>query len=133
VEKTLQDRQSEARLGGTPGIVNKIQAYVRLTLSNHPYKNSFEVSITLICSSLELTAICTSFQQIDKTYFWPQCFYLIRAGHIQEAVQLAQSVKHAFSNTDRNIHRWLEEWANSPDMRYALFFTNGWRQPDTLR
>lgn len=46
VEKTLQDRQSEARLGGTPGIVNKIQAYVRLTLSNHPYKNSFEVSVT---------------------------------------------------------------------------------------
>ncbi|GHJ88294.1 hypothetical protein NliqN6_4696 [Naganishia liquefaciens] len=120
VEKTLQDRQSEARLGGTPGIVNKIQAYVRLTLSNHPYKNSFE--------------------QIDKTYFWPQCFYLIRAGHIQEAVELAQSVKHAFSNTDRNIHRWLEEWANSPDLRlsrdrrekFVAHWTQHYRNPQQV-
>ncbi|KAJ9092511.1 hypothetical protein QFC19_008725 [Naganishia cerealis] len=120
VEKTLQDRQSEARLGGTPGIVNKIQAYVRLTLSTHPYKNSFE--------------------QIDKTFFWPQCFYLIRAGHIQEAVQLAQTVKHAFSNTDRNIHRWLEEWANSPDLRlsrdrrekFVAHWTQHYRNPQQV-
>jgi hypothetical protein len=49
LEKTLQDRQSEARLGGTPGIVNKIQAYVRLTLSNHPYKHCGQKYVLSIC------------------------------------------------------------------------------------
>ncbi|KAJ9106083.1 hypothetical protein QFC21_001223 [Naganishia friedmannii] len=118
VEKTLQDRQSEAKLGGTPGIVNKIQAYVRLTLSNHPYKNSFEVGDWLNQSGKAFTDLC----------------------HIQDAVQLAQSVKHAFSNTDRNIHRWLEEWASSPDLRlsrdrrekFVAHWTQHYRNPQQV-
>lgn len=90
VEKTLLDRQAEAKLGGSPSPINKMRAYSELVLRDSAGKQRLE--------------------EINKQYFWAQLYYLLRAGHIDEAVTLAEDVEYAMPRNDKAFVAWFRQW-----------------------
>lgn len=96
VEKTLLDRQAEAKLGGSPSAINKMRAYSELILRDSAGKQRLE--------------------EINKQYFWAQLYYLLRSGHIDDAVTLAEEAEYAMPRNDKAFVAWLRQWRQN-DLR----------------
>lgn len=93
VEKTLAERQAEAKLGGAPTMTNKLRAYSELVLKNHPLKEQFE--------------------RVNSSFFWAQIYFLLRAGSLDEAVALAESTEFAMPKNDKTFVTWIKLWRQS--------------------
>ncbi len=102
VDRTLQARPTEARLGGDPSVSNKIRAYV---LVRHYRSGEWEDRIELVAGQP----------------LWAKLFYLIRTGHAQEALEEAMRYQQAIEHRESSFLSHLRAWVESPDRRYAAY------------
>ena len=98
VQRTIQARATEARLGGDPRVANKIRAYL---LVRHYQNGAWENKIELVAGQP----------------LWAKLFYLIRTGHVAEAVEEATRYQTAIENRESSFLSHLRAWVDSPDRR----------------
>ena len=92
----------EARMGGVPTTINKVRAYV-----------------TLRASRKEIYHDTSVLQQLDQDYCWVIIFYLLRTGHVKEAVEYVTSNATAFRAIDRNFPTYITSYYQSSDRRLS--------------
>ncbi|KAH9938956.1 nucleoporin-interacting protein NIC96 [Epithele typhae] len=98
VERTLQARAQEARLGGDPSVSNKIRAYVSV---RHYRMGEWEDRVELVAGQP----------------LWARLFYMIRTGHLQEALAEAMQHQVAIERRESSFLSHLRAWIESPDRR----------------
>jgi len=100
VEIYIAKSPREANLGGIPNVLSKVKAYVRLRASR---KDLVPDNITL--------------QSHNEDFVWALVYYLLRSGHVQEAVEYVTSNAVAFRNIDRNFASYINDYVNNSDRR----------------
>ena len=100
LESLITKNPREANLGGIPNVISKVKAYLRIRAARKD----------LVTSDIEL-------QMLNGDYVWALIFYLLRSGHIQEAVQYVEENAVAFRAIDRNFASYISRFASSPDQR----------------
>ncbi|KAF8665105.1 hypothetical protein AX16_000572 [Volvariella volvacea WC 439] len=98
VDRTVQARPNEARLGGDPSISNKVRAYLFVRF----YKNGEWIE------RIELIA---------GQPLWARLFFLIRTGHIQEALREVAQYQTAIEHREQSFVTYFRTWLESPDRR----------------
>ncbi|GBE78687.1 nucleoporin-interacting protein NIC96 [Sparassis latifolia] len=98
LERTLQARPLEARLGGDPSVSNKIRAFL---LVRHYRNGEWEDRIELVAG-----------QPI-----WAKLFYLVRTGHTREALEEAARWHQAIEHHESSFLGHFRSWLGSPDRR----------------
>ncbi|KAJ2926873.1 hypothetical protein H1R20_g10202, partial [Candolleomyces eurysporus] len=94
LERTVQARPSEARLGGDPSISNKVRAFLLVRY----YRNGeWEDKIELVAGQP----------------LWAKLFYLIRTGHTQEALNEALHYQQAIENREPTFRDHLQAVYNA--------------------
>ncbi|KAK9450497.1 Nup93/Nic96-domain-containing protein [Limtongia smithiae] len=99
VEKEIAKYPQEAQLGGIPSVVNKIHAYLKLLF----LKNGVWVKPTL--------------QVVNNLPIWALIYYLLRSGHMEEAVAFTTQYEGFFQKIERSFPMYLKAYANSGDER----------------
>ncbi|EMD30731.1 hypothetical protein CERSUDRAFT_89692 [Gelatoporia subvermispora B] len=98
LERTIQARAMEARLGGDPSVSNKIRAFVLL---RHYRNGEWEDRIELLAGQP----------------LWAKLFYLVRTGHAQEALEEAVRYQQAIEHRESSFISHFRAWVESPDRR----------------
>ncbi|KAI0079058.1 nucleoporin-interacting protein NIC96 [Panus rudis PR-1116 ss-1] len=98
VERTIQARAMEARLGGDPSIANKIRAFV---LVRHYRGGEWEDRIELVAGQP----------------LWAKLFYLVRTGHVREALDEAMRNQQAIEHREASFVSHLRAWVESPERK----------------
>jgi nuclear pore complex protein Nup93 len=96
----IKKSPKEANLGGVPDVTSKVRAYVRLRAARR-----------------DLAPDNTDLQMLNDDYVWALVFYLIRTGHIDEAVEYVNTNAVAFRAIDRNFSSYISDYHKSPDKR----------------
>jgi len=97
LEDVVQKNPRSAQLGGQPTIVNKVRAYIRVRQEKHD----------LAPDGVELTRIGD-----NGDYCWIIIFYLLRSGHVQQALEYVNS-DSAFQSVDRRFVSFLASYASN--------------------
>ncbi|RDW95228.1 hypothetical protein BP5796_00991 [Coleophoma crateriformis] len=100
LESFVEKNPREANLGGVPNILSKVKAYVRIRAAR---KN--------------LAPDEADLQMLGDDYLWALIFFLLRSGHVKEAVDYVTSNAVAFRAIDRNFATYLTAYYSSPDRR----------------
>ncbi|CAI7583818.1 unnamed protein product [Penicillium pancosmium] len=93
VEADIAKNPREAQVGGIPSVINKIRAYIRLRAARK-----------------DLAPDGTELQMIGPDYCWILIFYLLRSGHIDDAVRYATS-DGGFKSMDHKFVTYIATWA----------------------
>jgi nuclear pore complex protein Nup93 len=98
LEQTVQARPMEAKLGGDPSISNRVRAFLLVRY----YRNGeWEDRIELVAGQP----------------LWAKLFYLIRTGHIHEALAEALHFQQAIENREASLVNHFKTWIESPDRK----------------
>ncbi|KAH9487230.1 Nucleoporin NIC96 [Psilocybe cubensis] len=98
LERTVQARPTEARLGGDPSIANRVRAFLLVRY----YRNGeWEDRIELVAG-----------QPI-----WAKLFYLIRTGHTNEALAEALQFQNAIESREASFVNHFRTWIESPERK----------------
>jgi nuclear pore complex protein Nup93 len=106
LEVYIAKSAKDALLGGRPGVIKKVQAYVRLKASRR------DLAPDHVMSNLEKET-----GKDGEEYLWPVVFYLLRTGHVQEAVNYVEQKIAVFRSLDRNFEQYLTSYSQSHDRR----------------
>ncbi|KAH9921323.1 nucleoporin-interacting protein NIC96 [Fomitopsis serialis] len=98
LDRTLQARPIEARLGGDPSISNKVRAFV---LVRHYRNGEWEDRIELIAG-----------QPV-----WAKLFYLVRTGNPQDALAEALRYQQAIEHREAGFISHFRAWLDSLDRK----------------
>ncbi|KAM6497845.1 nucleoporin-interacting protein NIC96 [Amanita muscaria] len=98
VERTLQARPAEARLGGDPSISNKIRAFL---LVRHYKNGEWEDRIELVAGQP----------------LWARLYYLVRTGHVKEALDDVYKYHQAIENRETSFVNHFKAWIESVDRK----------------
>ncbi|KAH8101571.1 nucleoporin-interacting protein NIC96 [Cristinia sonorae] len=98
IDRTIQAKAQEARLGGDPSIANKARAFAAL---RHYRGGEWEDRIELVAGQP----------------LWAKLFYLVRTGHVQEALQEAIQHQAAIEHREASFISHFKAWIESPDRR----------------
>ncbi|OCH83853.1 nucleoporin-interacting protein NIC96 [Obba rivulosa] len=98
LERTIQARAMEARLGGDPSVSNKVRAFVLL---RHYRNGEWEDRIELLAGQP----------------LWAKLFYLVRTSHAQEALDEAMRYQQAIEHRESSFLSHFRTWVESPDRR----------------
>ncbi|KAL4069265.1 nucleoporin-interacting protein NIC96 [Scleroderma citrinum] len=100
IERAIQARPMEARLGGDPSVANKIRAFLGVKY----YKNGqWEDRIEIVAGQP----------------LWAKLFYLLRTGHAQEALDEAIRCQAAIEHREPSFVSHFRSWIESPDRRLS--------------
>ncbi|KAF8341685.1 nucleoporin-interacting protein NIC96 [Amanita rubescens] len=98
LERTLQARPTEARLGGDPSVSNKVRAFLLVRY----YRNGeWEDRIELVAGQP----------------LWARLYYLIRTGHVQEALDEALKFQQAIEHRETSFVSHFRAWIESTDRK----------------
>ncbi|KAF8640887.1 hypothetical protein AX17_000535 [Amanita inopinata Kibby_2008] len=98
LERTVLARPSEARLGGDPSISNKVRAFLLVRY----YRNGeWEDRIELIAGQP----------------LWARIYYLVRTGHVKEALEETLKFQQAIEHREANFTSHFQTWIESPDRK----------------
>ncbi|KAF9482410.1 nucleoporin-interacting protein NIC96 [Pholiota conissans] len=98
LERTVQSRPMEARLGGDPSIANRVRAFL---LVRYYRDGEWEDRIELIAGQP----------------LWAKLFYLVRTGHLQEAIAEATKFQQAIDSRESSFVTQFKTWLESPDRK----------------
>ncbi|KAH8913329.1 NIC-domain-containing protein, partial [Atractiella rhizophila] len=87
MEREIMSRPVEAGLGGVPTIENKVRAYLNIKFQKES------------AAGLEM---------INNVPIWARLFYLLRAGHAQEAVNYAIDPSNQLESLERNFGTYFK-------------------------
>lgn len=99
VERTLASRPAEANLGGVPSIQNKIRAFLTVKYQKQGQWTN---------SNLEI---------VNNTPVWARIYYLLRAGHANEALAFATENEAHIQKLEKSFVAYLKAWLDSSDRR----------------
>jgi len=98
LERTIQARPVEAKLGGDPSIANRVRAFLLVRY----YRNGeWEDRIELVSGQP----------------LWAKLFYLVRTGHVQEALVEATRFQQAIENREASFVTLFRTWIESPNRK----------------
>ena len=98
LERTIQARPVEAKLGGDPSIANRVRAFLLVRY----YRNGeWEDRIELVTGQP----------------LWAKLFYLVRTGHVQEALAEATQFQQAIENREASFVTLFRTWIESPNRK----------------
>ncbi|KAF8060888.1 Nup93/Nic96-domain-containing protein [Lyophyllum atratum] len=98
LERTIQARPTEARLGGDPSVSNKVRAFLFVRY----YRNGeWEDRIELVAGQP----------------LWARLFYLVRTGHVQEALDEALRYQDAIQHREPSFLTHFKTWIESPERK----------------
>ncbi|KAF8876484.1 nucleoporin-interacting protein NIC96 [Infundibulicybe gibba] len=98
LERTVQARPAEAQLGGDPSVANKVRAFLFVRY----YRNGeWEDRIELVAGQP----------------LWARLFYLVRTGHVQEALNEALQFQNAIEHREASFVNHFKTWIESQDRR----------------
>lgn len=98
LERTVQARPMEARLGGDPSVANRVRAFLLVRY----YRNGeWEERIELVAG-----------QPV-----WAKLYYLIRTGHPTEALEEALRFHQAIESREASFVDHFRTWIESPDRK----------------
>jgi nuclear pore complex protein Nup93 len=100
LETTLAKSPREANLGGIPNVISKVKAYVRLRAARK-----------------DLVPESTPLQMLDDDYVWALVYFLLRTGHVQDAVEYVTANAVAFRAIDRSFASYITSYFKSSDRR----------------
>jgi nuclear pore complex protein Nup93 len=100
LEALIAKNPREASIGGVPNVTSKVRAYIRLRVA----------SKDLVPENVEL-------QMINDDYAWALVFFLLRSGHVKEAVDYVAGNAGAFRTIDRNFITYITNYYKSKDRR----------------
>jgi nuclear pore complex protein Nup93 len=100
LEAFIAKNPREANLGGVPNVMSKVRAFVRLRAARK-----------------DLAPDDTDLQMLGEDYVWALIFYLLRSGHVREAVEYVASNAVAFRAIDRNFVTYITDYHNSSEKR----------------
>ncbi|PSR71118.1 hypothetical protein PHLCEN_2v12964 [Hermanssonia centrifuga] len=98
MERTIQARPLEALLGGDPSVANKVRAFVAL---RHYRNGEWEDRIELVAGQP----------------LWAKLFYLVRTGHLHEALDEALNYQAAIEHRESSFLSHFRTWVESSDRR----------------
>lgn len=99
VEAEIAKYPHEAHLGGVPSVHNKIRAFLNL---------KFFKSGQCIKPNLEI---------VNNTPVWALLYYMIRTGHLQEALDYTLQMEKSFQKIERSFPGYLKAFVNGKDNR----------------
>ncbi|KAI0266882.1 nucleoporin-interacting protein NIC96 [Gloeopeniophorella convolvens] len=98
LERTVQARPLEARLGGDPSIANRVRAFLLVRF----YRGGeWQDRIELVAAQP----------------LWAKLFYLVRTGHTREALEEALTHQQAIEHREDSFVSHFRVWLESPDRR----------------
>ncbi|KAH0590136.1 hypothetical protein H2248_000313 [Termitomyces sp. 'cryptogamus'] len=98
LERTIQARPTEARLGGDPSVANKVRAFLFVRY----YRNGeWEDRIELVAGQP----------------LWARLFYLVRTGHVEEALAEALKFQDAIQHREASFLTHFKTWIESPERK----------------
>lgn len=108
IENRIIKNPKEAMLGGKPGVIQKIRAFLNITFKKY---GEWENPI---------------FELINNVPVWAQIYYLIRSGHYNEALKYVLSIEHEFRSReeDSNFVDYFKAWLESPDRKLSKYLRN---------
>ncbi|KAJ3520017.1 hypothetical protein NM688_g9219 [Phlebia brevispora] len=98
MERTIQARPMEAQLGGDPSVANKVRAFIAV---RHYRNGEWEDRIELVAGQP----------------LWAKLFYLVRTGHVNEALDEAMRSHAAIEHRESSFLSHFRAWVESPDRR----------------
>lgn len=99
IEAEIARYPHEAQLGGVPSVYNKIRAFLNL---------KFFKGGQCIKSNLEI---------VNNVPIWATLFYMIRSGHLQEALDFTLQMEKSFQKIERSFPAYLKAFVNNKDNR----------------
>lgn len=105
VEQQITRNPQQAQLGGRPDVLSKIKAYVRL-LNQGKHLAPEMSALQSIKSGSD-----------DQEFVWAIIFYLLRSGHVTEAVQYVNDNQNYFRAIDRSFPGFINSYASSDERR----------------
>lgn len=105
VEQQITRNPQQAQLGGRPDVLSKIKAYVRL-LNQGKHLAPEMSALQSIKSGSD-----------DQEFVWAIIFYLLRSGHVTEAVQYVNDNQNYFRAIDRSFPGFINSYASSEERR----------------
>lgn len=102
LETTVAKSPREANLGGIPNVLSKVKAYVRLRASRK-----------------DLVPETGGLQMLDEDYVWALIYYLLRSGHVKEAVDYVRANTTAFRAIDRQFATYITNYLQSDERRLS--------------
>lgn len=98
VEQQITKNPHQAQLGGRPDVLSKIKAYVRLLNTNKHL-------------APEISALQSIKSGEEQEFVWAIIFYLLRSGHVTEAVQYVNDNQNLFRAIDRSFPGFINSYA----------------------
>ena len=98
LERTVQAKPMEARLGGDPSIANRVRAFL---LVRYYRSGEWEERIELVAGQP----------------LWAKLFYLVRTGHPVEALSEALHFQQAIESRETSFVNHFRAWIESPDRK----------------
>ncbi|KAI5120231.1 hypothetical protein M0805_000045 [Coniferiporia weirii] len=98
IERTVQARPADARLGGDPSVANHVRAFLLL---RYYRGGEWEDRIELVGSQP----------------LWAKLFYLVRTGHTEEALNEAYQQQRALDHREPSFVTYFKTWIESPSGR----------------
>ncbi|KUJ08569.1 NIC-domain-containing protein [Mollisia scopiformis] len=100
MEDAVTRNPRDANVGGIPNVINKVKGYVRLQAGK---KN--------------LGGDNTDLQMLGDDYVWALVYFLLRTGHVGEALDYVEQNQVAFRAIDRNFQGYIRAYSQSDDRR----------------
>ncbi|CAN8103789.1 unnamed protein product [Discula destructiva] len=98
VEQQITKNPHQAQLGGRPDVLSKIKAYVRLLNTNKHL-------------APDISALQSIKSGEEQEFVWAVIFYLLRSGHVTEAVQYVNDNQNLFRAIDRSFPGFINSYA----------------------
>lgn len=98
VEQQITKNPHQSQLGGRPDVLSKIKAYVRLLNTNKHL-------------APEISALQSIKSGEEQEFVWAIIFYLLRSGHVTEAVQYVNDNQNLFRAIDRSFPGFINSYA----------------------
>ncbi|KAE8449187.1 hypothetical protein EG329_008354 [Mollisiaceae sp. DMI_Dod_QoI] len=100
MEDAVTRNPRDANVGGIPNVINKVKGYVRLQAGK---KN--------------LGGDNSDLQMLGGDFVWALIYFLLRTGHVAEALDYVEVNQVAFRAIDRNFQGYIRAYAQSDDRR----------------
>lgn len=119
LERTLQARPMDARLGGDPSVANRVRAFLLIRhYKNGEWGERIEVGCVTFPRIMRLTPMAFVISQLVAGQpIWAKLFYLVRTGHTQEAMDEATRYQQAIDHREPSFLANFKTWLESPDRK----------------
>lgn len=101
VDNIIASNPSKAQLGGQPGIVARVAAFLRVSHLGREGRWASELEVIRKSANAAPQPV------------WASVFHLLRTGHLQQALAHAEEYEEGLRRSDAGFLGWFREWIES--------------------